>query len=153
MVICVNEIPDGSAETLIADLSQELEKLREAAHALLLPNANKINFTLIQSSSSDSASTQKKFNKLLEEKQKEDLEKFGPVCSEGTCIELVQNFCCMHLGVNLRKAFCDRIRTDSRHDANRDRPRVDQLVHEFCKLFGQRGVPEYGLGSLLVTIS
>ena len=79
MVMSVNEVPNGSADTLIADLSQELEKLRETAHALGLANADKINFTLIQASSSDSASTQKRFNKLLEEKRVEDLENLGLV--------------------------------------------------------------------------
>lgn len=147
MVMSVNEVPDGSADTLIADLSQELEKLRETAHTLGLPNADKINFTLIQSSSSDSASTQKRFNKLLEEKREEDLEKFGPGGAE--CIDLVQNFCCMHLGVNLRKAFCDAFKADSNDTNRQDNPRADVLVHEFCKLLGQHGVPEYGLGSLV----
>ena len=87
IVISVNEVPDGSADSMIADVSKELQKLREIAHALRLPNADKINWTLIQSSSSDSASTQKKFNKLLEEKREEDREKFGPACPEA--IELV----------------------------------------------------------------
>ena len=91
IVISVNEVPDGSADSMIADVSKELQKLREIAHALRLPNADKINWTLIQSSSSDSASTQKKFNKLLEEKREEDREKFGPTCPEA--IELVENFC------------------------------------------------------------
>ncbi len=69
MVISVNEIADGSADSMIADLSLELQKLRDVARALCLPNADKINWTLIQSSSSDSASTQKRFNKLVEEKR------------------------------------------------------------------------------------
>ena len=146
MVLSVNEVPDGCADTLIADISQELQKLREIAHALGLPNADKINWTLIQSSTSDSASTQKKFNKILEDKRKEDLQKYGPACSEG--IELVQNFCCMHLGVNLRKAFLDGIKANSSDTIRHDNPQADVFVHEFCKLLGQHGVPEYGLGSL-----
>lgn len=68
MVLSVNNVPDGSAISMIEDVSRELEKLRETAHALKLPNANKINWTLIASSTSDSASTQKRFNKLAEEK-------------------------------------------------------------------------------------
>ena len=47
-----------------ADISEELQKLREIAHTLQLLNADKINWTLKQSLSSDSASTQKSFNKL-----------------------------------------------------------------------------------------
>ena len=54
----------------------------------------------------------------------------------------------MHLGVNLRKAFFDAIKTDS-SDTNRDNPRADLLVHEFCKLPSKQGVTEYGLGSLV----
>ena len=65
-VVSVNELPDGSADSMIADISHELQKLRDIARQLHLPNADKINWTLIRSSSSDSASTQKKFNKLVE---------------------------------------------------------------------------------------
>ena len=53
MILTVNEIPDSSADSMIADISQELQKLREIAHTLQLPNADKINWTLIQSSSSE----------------------------------------------------------------------------------------------------
>ena len=70
MILSVNEIPDSSADSMIADISQELKNLREVAHTLQLPNADKINWTLIQSSSSDSASTQKRFNKLVQEKER-----------------------------------------------------------------------------------
>ena len=65
MVLPVNNVTDGSANSMVEDISRELKKLRETAHALKLPNGSKINWTLIVSSSSDSASTQKRFNKLL----------------------------------------------------------------------------------------
>ena len=55
----------------------------------------------------------------------------------------------MHLGVNLRKAFCDAFKADSSDTNRQDNPQADVLVHEFCKLLGQHGVPEYGLGSLV----
>ncbi len=92
LMVSVNEVPDGSADSMIAYFSHELQRLREVAHALRLPNADKINWTLIRSSTSD--------NKLLEEKQEEeeDRDRFGPVCADA--MELVENFCCMHLGVN-----------------------------------------------------
>lgn len=32
MVLSVNEVPDGSADSIIDDISQELQKLREVAH-------------------------------------------------------------------------------------------------------------------------
>ena len=103
MVVSVNEVPDGSADSIIDDISKELQKLREVAHALNLPDADKINWTLIVSSTSDSASTQKRFNKLLQDKREEDENQFGPACQNAA--EIVENFCYMHLGVNLRKAF------------------------------------------------
>ena len=148
-VISVNEIPDGSAKSMITDISHKLKKLREIAHTLNLPNADKINWTVIKSCSSDSASTQKKFNKLVEEKRLEDMERFGSIC-DNHCpdvVELVENLCCMHLGVNLRKAFFNAVGTDT------DSPSNDILVHEFCKLLGKHGgnhgIPEYGHGTLV----
>ena len=58
--------------------------------------------------------------------------------------ELIENFCSMHLGVNLRKAFLNGLK----HDASQDRQHpLDVLVHEFCKTLGQHGVPEYGCGA------
>ena len=54
---------------MITDISDELKNLRDVACALRLPNADKINWTLLQSSTSDSASTQK-FNKLVKEKNR-----------------------------------------------------------------------------------
>jgi hypothetical protein len=48
MIMSVNEIPDGSADSMLSDISQELHKLREIAHRLKLPNADKIDWTLIQ---------------------------------------------------------------------------------------------------------
>ena len=146
MTLSVNEIPDGSADSMIDDISKELLKLREIAHALQLPNADKINWTLIQSSSSDSASTQKRFNRIVEEKREEDMKRFGPACKCPDVIELVENFCCMHLGVNLRKAFFDGIKVAESN------PVCDVLVHEFCKLLGKHGgkhgAPEYAHGAV-----
>ena len=51
---------------------------------------------------------------------------------------------CMHLGVNLRKAFLDGTsEQDERYH------RVDTFVHEFCKLFSRTGGPKYACGVLL----
>ena len=91
MILSVNEIPDGSADSTIADISQELQKLREISHTLQLPHADKINWTLIQSSSSDSASTQKRFHKVVEEIREEDRKCFRPICECPDMIELVEN--------------------------------------------------------------
>ena len=67
MVVSINELPDGKAISAIEDISREFEKLRRVAEILGLPNANSINWTLVKSSTSDSASTQKRMNKLIEE--------------------------------------------------------------------------------------
>lgn len=54
--------------------------------------------------------------------------------------ELVENFCCMHLAVNLRKAFFNTKELSS------DNASSDVLVHEFCKLLRKsgtkHGIPE-----------
>ena len=143
--ISINELSDGSADRAIADISKELENLRNIAHVLKLPNADRINWTMIVSSTSDSASSQKRLNKLINKCKEEDEKKFGKATIQ--TVGLIESFCSMHLGVNLRKAFLSGI-VDLSTDASNDREYhpVDTLVHEFCKVFGKYGVPEYGCG-------
>ena len=55
----------------------------------------------------------------------------------------------MHLGVNLRKAFLSGVMEpddEAEELGERKYHRVDTLVHDFCKLFGRTGVPEYASG-------
>ena len=139
-VLGVNELQDGSAASAIDDISREFEKLRSAASMLGLPNPNSINWTLVVSSQSDSAACQKLMNRLIEDCRQSDEERFGPATIER--IDVIETFCSMHLGINLRKAFLVGINNDSEKRYHR----VDTLVHEFCKLFGKLGVPEYCLG-------
>lgn len=68
-----------------------------------------------------------------------------------SAIEIVENFCAMHLGCNLCKAFlvgvksiCDDQKSSGK--VHRKEYQVDVFVHEFHKLFG---TPEYGCGSLM----
>ena len=149
MVLSVNELPDGTAEQIANDISTELEHLRNIAIALGLPNAHSINWSLVASSTSDSAATQKKFNEIAQQRKKKDMERFGEPSTESEPHEeLLNNFCAMHLGVNLRKAFMQGI-TDcdiSRSAVSRHYSEIDTFVHEFCKAFGSKGVPEYGAG-------
>ena len=146
IVISVNELPDGTAASSIEDVSRELEKLRKIAQTLHLPNADQINWTLFTASSSDSASTQKHFNKLIEECRQKDELRFGAATLE--TVEIVESFCSMHLGVNLRKAFLSgTVQEDAVTDSSRKYHPVDKFVHEFCKLFGKHGTPEYGSGA------
>ena len=139
MAISTNELPDGTADSVIDDVSKELKRLRDIARKLKLPNPDSINWTMIVSSTSDSAATQKRLNKLIEERREADEKQFGPVAA--TSIDLIENFCSMHLAVNLRKAFLNGIGNIA--DDSRQRHLVDTVVHEFCKLFGRYGVPEY----------
>ena len=59
IVVSINELPDGKAICAIKDISREFEKSRRVAEMLGLPNANSNNWTLVKSSTSDCASTQK----------------------------------------------------------------------------------------------
>ena len=105
MVLSVHELSNGTADSAIADISRELEKLRRTAHALRMPNANSINWTLLVSSTSDSAATQKKLNKLIDKCREDDEKTFGPATVK--TIDLIETFCSMHLAVNLHKAFLE----------------------------------------------
>lgn len=98
MVLGVNELDDGKGASAIADISSEFETLRRTAHALHLPNPNSINWTLVLSSTSDSASTQKKMNKLIEDCRLADKEKYGPANNDIEALDLIETFCSMHLG-------------------------------------------------------
>ena len=62
VVLSVNELPDGTAVSAVEDISREFEKSRRAAQALGLPNPNSMIWTLVVSSLSDSAATQKRVN-------------------------------------------------------------------------------------------
>ena len=78
-----------------------------------------------------------------------DTEKFG--CSESfdAIGEIVENFCPMHLGCNLRKAFLIGVKAVADKEctnSGKEYHQVDTFVHEFYKLFGQYGTPEYGHG-------
>ena len=143
LVLVVNELQDDSAASAIKDISRELERLRHAATVLGLPNPNSINWTLVVSFTSDSAATQKCINRLIQGCRENDEQRFGPATTE--TVDLIETFCSMHLGVNLRKAFLNGL-VDIGDDSGRRYHRIDTLVHEFCKLFGKSGVPEYCSG-------
>ena len=148
MVLCLNEVPDGSADSMVELVETELEKLCNIAYDLKLKSPEKINWTLLNSMTSDSASTQKRFNRLVEECRKKDEINLGIATSEAA--ELVENLCAMHLGSNLRKAFLEGAKdhiTLELHGHKEYDP-TNTLIHEFYKLFGRYGTPEYGCGGL-----
>ena len=72
-VLGVNELQDGSAASAIDDISREFEKF--ATSMLGLPNLNSINWTLVVSSTSGSAATQKHMNRLVEDCRQSDEER------------------------------------------------------------------------------
>ena len=41
-ILSINEVSDGSADCMIRDIFQELEMLRDVAHALNMPSADKL---------------------------------------------------------------------------------------------------------------
>ena len=128
VVISVNELSDGTAMSAVKDVSRDLEKLREVAHTLRLPNASRINWTLFISSTSDSAAFQKRLNKLIDDYRVKDQERFGAATVETIDSELVES-CATHLGINLRKAFpCGICSEEGRYHP------TEKFVHEFCKL-------------------
>ena len=145
MVLCLDEVPDGSANSMVELVETELEKLRNIAYDLRLESPERINWTLFNSMTSDSASTQKRFNRLVEECRKKDETNLGIATSEA--VELVENLCAMHL---LRKAFLEGTKDHNTLElhVHREYDQTDTLIHEFCKLFGRHGTPEYGCGGL-----
>ena len=91
LVFGIHDVPDGSSQVALDCLKAELAKTSTVAAAISQDDKHlqEFNIDRIVSSTSDSASTQTKFNKLLEEE---------------TGNRIVQNKCGMHLGVNLRLA-------------------------------------------------
>ena len=138
VVLSVTEIPDGKAQSVMCDIDNQFQKLRKIAQQLEIPNYEMLNWTMLCASSSDSASTQKRLNKLIQER-KED-EKLYAIAGEES-IDIIRNFCAMHLAINLRKAFLKQVINEGATDSA-----VDNFVYEFCKLFGTHGSPEYAIG-------
>lgn len=88
VALSVNEVSDGTAASAIEDISRELATLRETAQVLGVPNAERINWTLI---TSDSAATQKCLNRLIKERRDQDADTFG--IATAATVDIVQNLC------------------------------------------------------------
>ena len=132
---------DGSAKAAVEELDVVLKSIKETAQVLELPGAEGIGWSLVQSSMSDQASTQKRFNKLVEERVQQERVQHGSSTQEGK--HVLELFCGMHLGVNLRSAQLQGL-TDY---INGESTGVDRIVHSTCKLLGHLGTnPEYGQG-------
>ena len=138
MVLGVEEVVDGSASASLEELSRILLKIKEVGIALQIDGAEAIDTNLIKSVMSDQASSQKKFNNLLQGQTKSPL---------------IQAFCGMHLGVNLQAAATKatkKIRKEhieANKDAKTSSSPGDTLVYAVCKLLGHLdSSPEYGHG-------
>ena len=141
LVISVDEVRSGSAEDIAQNISRELTRLRKLATDMGIDNAQSINWSVVGALTSDSAATQKKFNRIAEQLRYEDAKEFGATSiQEG--IGIISTFCAMHLGINLRTAFLK----GSDEVCMKSRFQTDMTVHEFCKLFGHKGIKETGIG-------
>ena len=90
---------------------------------------------------SDGASTQKLFNKLVQEKiEAEQKDSVHATIPTNDTKNLLQLFCGMHLGVNLRAKATSELLSGRSVGA-------DSVVHATCKLLCHLGTnPEYGRG-------
>ena len=89
LVCGVKNLHDGSAQVALDALKSELAKISDTASKIIPEENLKLDMSRIVSSTSDAASTQRKYTHLLE----------GDIGKE-----LIENKCSMHLGVNLSKA-------------------------------------------------
>ena len=144
LVLGIKDVVDGTAKSAIDELEKVLIKIREVATELKLPNASHIGWRMFKSAMSDSASTQKCFNKLLQQKIDEENDSSNDDSEEGnTTMPILQLFCGMHLGVNLREAQVSGVKENVPSDSIG----IDKIVHTMCKLLRHLGShPEYGMG-------
>ena len=149
MVLCVSEVPDGSAQSMIEQASLELEKLCDIAHALntTWPTKNWLDTT---SSTSDSASTQKH---LVEQCRERDEEAMDPLVLK--LLKLLRIYMpCILVAIFERlssRVWNTCIQDEAVADLSaqqREHDHTDTFIHEFCIVFGKHGVPEYNCGNL-----
>ena len=73
VVLSISEVPDGTADSIIGDIDRQLKKLRCFAVELGIPNNKMLNWSMICASTSDSASTQKRLNDLIQQCKDDDI--------------------------------------------------------------------------------
>ena len=145
VVLGVKDVVDGSAKAAIKELGRVLDHIRDVGLQLNLPGADRIGWALIETSMSDQASTQKAFNNLLQQNIDSERKEGSRACTNANSEQkkVLQLFCGMHLGVNLRTA---QVKSVSQHFVGKT-VGVDSVVHAICKLLGHLGSnPEYGKG-------
>ena len=97
IVTGVHEVSDGSAKATFDEIDLVVTKLRKVATELKMEGAASIGWGLVSSVMSDKAATQRAFNRLVQEKKDANT-----TTTVGT--EVIEMFCGMHVGVNLRAA-------------------------------------------------
>ena len=132
MVLGVHDLQDGSANATLEVIQTEIEAVKKIGEQL---NYSTTGLTLknVQSSTSDGASTQGKFNRLLQNEKEEG--------------EVIENKCAMHLGANIRLAQVAGIHGYNDQGKQERYYEGDSFVHAAAKLVDQHGVPEYGQGN------
>lgn len=135
-VLRVQKVSDGTSETMIQELDRQLTRLCAMVNEMEM---HSINWTLMVSSTSDGAST----NKLLQDLQQRDEEQFGPTNT---------NKCGMHLGVKpkiveyINPLLLVLTTMHNKTSHTKSETGLHTFVHGFCKLLGQVRTPEYGQG-------
>lgn len=147
LTVGVEPVADGSAKSLIAQLDTAFTAIRKIGQELEIPGHENIGWHLVTTVMSDQASSQKAFNRMVEEKQREEKEARGDIATGAdNCKELLVTFCGMHVGVNLRAAEVKGLNKHIKEYGNKTAG-VDTIVHSCCKLLGHLGTnPEYGRG-------
>ena len=104
LTLGVADVCDGTAQAAIDSLDWQFKVIREVGKDLGLEGADTIGWRLIHSVMSDQASTQKAFNRLVKERADLEIEERGLLETTGNGQSILETFCGMHLGVNLRTA-------------------------------------------------
>ena len=96
----------------------------------------KILYSIVSESFSRNA-TQKKFNEIAQKLK--DTKQFGHT-SVSAGHDILSNFCAMHLGINLRRAFLQGSEHETKAECTTGRHYFvsNTTVHEFCKVFRQQ---------------
>lgn len=104
LTLGVTDVSDGSAQAAIESLDWQLKVIRNVGEELGIVGAETIGWRLVNSVMSDQASTQKAFNRLANEKAELEAQQSGSLDPNGDGRRILEAFCGMHLGVNLRAA-------------------------------------------------
>ncbi len=106
VTIGVTEVADGTALTAVEELDRLLKTIREVGQELGISHVDRVGWLLVQSLMSDQVSTQMAFNSLVNERiERERIENSAdPEISTDQGMKVLETFCGMHLGVNMRTA-------------------------------------------------